>query len=151
MLLVLCLTFGYLPGQANTATAACSVSTTPVNFGSYNVLSQAALDAASGITVNCDESPPPTVEISIGPSPHSGVFDPRKMKLAGGSELISYNLFIDSARTQIWGNGSGSTFTLTKKVLKNQPWISTVYGRIPPKQDVSIGTYNETLTVTIVW
>jgi spore coat protein U-like protein len=73
------------------------------------------------------------------------------MKLSGGSELIDYNLYIDSGRTQIWGDGTGSTFTMTDKVFKRADWVPSVYGRIPPGQDISIGTYNETLTVTIVW
>ncbi len=75
------------------------------------------------------------------------------MKLSGGSELLNYNLYIDSGRTQIWGDGTGSTFTLAERVFsqKNNYWTPSVYGRIPPGQDVTIGTYSETLLVTIVW
>jgi spore coat protein U-like protein len=134
-----------------TVLAVCTVSTAPADFGSYNVLLPAANDIVTSITVNCNETPPPLVTISIGPSPNSGGFDPRQMKLSGGSEFIDYNLYTDSGRTQIWGDGSGSTFTLSDTVQKKKPWEATIYGRIPPEQDVSIGTYNETLTVTIVW
>ncbi|RJQ47398.1 MAG: SCPU domain-containing protein [Nitrospiraceae bacterium] len=133
------------------AHAVCTLSTTPVNFGSYNVLSSSPLDTAASITVDCDETPPPFVTLSIGPSPNSGGFSPRKMKQSGSTDLISYNLYIDAACTQIWGDGSGNTFTAQNKVFKRSPWISTVYGRIPPQQNVSAGTYTETLTVTIVW
>jgi len=138
------------------AQAVCTVSTAPVDFGSYNVLLAGATDTISSVTVDCDETPPPYVTISIGPSSNSGGFDPRQMKLSGGSEFINYNLYTDSGRTRIWGDGSGNTFTVTKKVFKTKknksvPWIATVYGRIPPGQDVSIGSYRETLTVTIVW
>jgi spore coat protein U-like protein len=143
ILMVLC--------HAQMAPAVCTVSTTPVDFGSYNVLLTGALDAAGSITVDCDETPPATVTISIGPSSNSGGFDPRMMKLSGGNEFISYNLFIDSGRTQIWGDGTGNTYTLSQTVPKKTPWIPPVYGRIPPGQDVSAGTYNETLTVTIAW
>ncbi len=133
------------------AEAVCTVSTAPADFGSYNVLLAGATDTQSSITVDCNETPPANVTISIGPSPNSGGFDPRQMKLSGGGEFINYNLYTDSGRTKIWGDGSGSTFTVTKKVFKRGPWIATVYGRIPPGQDVSIGSYSETLTVTIVW
>jgi len=137
--------------HAGTVSAVCTVSTAPADFGTYNVLLAGAHDIVSSITVGCNETPPPDVTISIGPSPNSGSFDPRQMKLSGGSEYIDYNLYIDSGRTQIWGDGTGSTFTLTDKVFKKRDWVPTVYGRIPPEQDVSVGTYNESLTVTIVW
>lgn len=131
--------------------AACTVSATPVTFGSYNVFSASPLDTTGTVTVNCNESPPPTVTISIGPSPNSGGFNPRSMKLTAGSELLLYNLYTDNNRTYIWGDGSGNTRTVTKKVFKGSPSVNTIYGRIPPIQDVSAGPYSETLTVTIVW
>jgi spore coat protein U-like protein len=131
--------------------AACTVSTTDVNFGSYDVFSGSPLDATGTITATCDITPPPTVVIAIGTSPNSGGFNPRMMKLTTGSDLLNYNLFTETARTNIWGDGSGSTSTLSDKVRKGSPWIATVYGRIPPSQDVSAGLYNEILTVTITW
>lgn len=91
------------------------------------------------------------IAMQLGPSSNSGGFDPRQMKLSGGSEFINYNLYTDSGRTKIWGDESGNTFALSRKVFKRAPWIATIYGRIPPRQDVSIGNYNEALTVTIVW
>ena len=138
----------YYPGEV---LAVCTVSTAPADFGTYNVLLPGAHDIVTSITVDCNETPPPDVTISVGPSPNSGGFDPRQMKLSGGSEFLNYNLYIDSGRTQIWGDGSGSTFTLTDKVFKKATWIASVYGRIPPEQDISVGSYSETLLVTIVW
>ena len=133
------------------ALALCSVSTTPVTFGSYDVFSSSPLDNTSTITVDCDESPPPTVLVTIGQSTNSGGFDPRAMKAAAGSEQILYNLYTDSTRTTIWGDGSRSTATISRKVTKNKLEVFTAYGRISPLQDVSVGNYNETLTVTINW
>jgi spore coat protein U-like protein len=34
-------------------------------------------------------------------------------------------------------------------VQKNQPWNATIYGRIPPGQDVRPGSYADTLAITI--
>lgn len=136
---------------ANTASAACNISTTPINFGSYNVFSTSPLDSTGGITVTCDEEPAPTVTIAIGPSPNSGGFNPRQIKLTTGSDLLNYNLYINNGHTRIWGDSSGSTYTMNKKVKKNKPWTPSVFGRIPPLQDVLAGLYTETITVTITW
>lgn len=129
--------------------ALCSISTTPLNFGNYNVLSPNPLDVSNTIIVNCNQNA--VVTLSIGPSPNSGGFNPRKMKRTTATEYIDYNIFRNSARTEILGDGTGSTYTLIRNVRKNRPAPYSIHGRIPPAQDVSIGTYNETLTVTIVW
>jgi spore coat protein U-like protein len=134
---------------ADIATAACSVATTSVNFGSYNVLSASPLDSTGSITVNCTSNS--NVVIAIGPSPNSGGFNPRKMKLTTGSELLQYNLYTNSNRTLIWGNGANNTNTVNLIARKNRPVNRTVYGRVPPLQDVVAGAYNETLVVTITW
>lgn len=134
---------------ADSVFAACNVSTTSVNFVNYDVFSASPLDANGSSTVICDRRV--TVTIAIGPSPNSGGFNPRMMKRTAGSDLLNYNLYIDANRTQIWGNGSSNTYTKMGVARRNIPWINTVYGRIPPGQDVSAGFYNETLTVTITW
>lgn len=134
---------------ADVTFAACNVSTTSVNFGSYDVFSASPLDATGSITVTCNQRT--RVTIAIGPSPNSGGFDPRMMKLTTGSDLFEYNLYVDSNRTQIWGDGSGNTYTNSRRVRRNRPWVNIVYSRIPPLQDVSAGIYNETLTVAITW
>jgi spore coat protein U-like protein len=131
--------------------AACSVSTTPVSFGSYDVLLPGATDATGSISFVCDETPPPDVTVAIGQSPNSGGFDPRQMKLTGGTDLLNYNLYTDATYTSIWGDGTGGTVTRSQRAPRNKTITFQVYGRIPPSQDVSAGSYNDTLTVTITW
>jgi len=141
----------FLLAYSSAVQAVCTVLTTPVTFGSYDVFSSSPLDAEGSITVSCNENPPSTVVVSIESSPNSGSFDPRMMKLIAGSDMLEYNFFTDTSRTQIWGDGSGSTFMQSRRVHKNKPWTQPVYGRIPPLQDASAGSYNETVTVTINW
>ncbi len=133
------------------ASSDCNISATPLSFGDYSVFTATPLDTTGTITVDCDHSPPPTVVITIGQSTHSGGFDPRAMKHINGTELINYNLYTDSSRSTIWGDGTGNTATVQQKVRKNKPYTATVYGRVPPIQDVVTGDYNETVTVTIIW
>ena len=141
---LLCL---FLAGEAG---AACTVTATGVNFGAYDVFVATPRDSTGTVTVACDQSPPPDVVIAIGPSGTSGAFIPRQMRSASSSDRLNYNLFVNAGRSTVWGDGAAGTSTvLLKNVTKNRPVVTTIYGRIPPGQDVSVGSYSDSLTVTI--
>ena len=107
-------------------------------------------DTAGTVTVACDRNPPTDVTISIGPSPTSGGFHPRQMRRTSGTDRLNYNLFTTPSMTTVWGDGSAGTSTvLLTKVNKNRPVTTTIYGRIPPAQNVSVGAYSDSVTVTI--
>lgn len=133
--------------------ADCSVSSTSVSFGPYDVFSPAPLDSTGSVTVSCDELPPADVVIEIGPSAGSGGFSPRQMRHASRADRLNYNLFTDASRSSVWGDGTAGTQTVFLKNVKRQkpPAIATIYGRIPPGQNVPVGVYADTLTVTITW
>jgi len=132
------------------AHAACSVTTTGMNFGAYDVFAAVPRDTAGTVTVACDRNPPTDVTISIGSSPTSGGFQPRQMRHASQADRMNYNLFTTPSMTTVWGDGSAGTSTvLLRKVNKNRPVTMTIYGRIPPGQNVSVGTYSDSVTVTI--
>lgn len=131
--------------------AACTVSTTALNFGIYDVFGTIPVDSTGTITVPCDESPPPTVTIAVGPSPNSRGFFPRQMKHLQQPDFLAYNLFTDASRSTVWGDGTQGTSVVSDKVHENRPWVVTIHGRIPSGQDVSAGPYREVITVTIAW
>jgi spore coat protein U-like protein len=135
------------------ADAACSVTATGLNFGTYDVFDTAALTTTGTVTITCDETPSINVTISIGPSTQSGLFNPRQMQRLTGTDRLNYNLYTDPGRTLIWGDGSGATAVIvTKKVPpNNKPRYETIYAAIPPGQNGSVGLYGDTLTITIVW
>jgi len=137
------------------AHAACNVSTTSVNFGNYDVFLATPLDSTGTTTVWCDENLKSNMIIDIGPSGNSGGFQPRKMRRSSGSDLLDYNLYTNSSRTTVWGNGTAGTSTVNVgggRLKKNEPPTSlTIFGRVPPGQNVSVGTYSDTLVVTITW
>jgi spore coat protein U-like protein len=132
------------------AHAACLVSATGMNFGAYDVFAAAPRDTTGTVTVACDPNPPTDVTVSIGPSPASGGFNPRQMRRASGTDRMNYNLFTSASMTTVWGDGSAGTSTvLLRKVNRNRPVTATIYGRIPPGQNVSVGAYSDSVTVTI--
>jgi len=135
---------------AGGAEAACSVSTTGVNFGAYDIFVSTPYDSTGTVTVKCDPAPPVDITIAIGPSGTSGAFIPRQMRSASSPDRLNYNLFVNAGRSTVWGDGAAGTSTVfLKNVKKNRPGIVTIYGRIPPGQDVSVGAYSDSLTVTI--
>jgi spore coat protein U-like protein len=141
------LLFLLLAGEAG---AACSVSATGVNFGAYDVFVATPSDSTGTVTVSCDQAPPVDVTIAIGPSGTSGGFIPRQMRSPSSPDRLNYNLFVNAGRSTVWGDGAAGTSTVfLKNVKKNRPAVTTIYGRIPPGQDVSVGSYSDSLTVTI--
>jgi spore coat protein U-like protein len=139
----------FLMSEAYAASSICNFQTvTDVNFGSYDVLSSLNNDSTGSFVVDCSASWT-TVISSIGISPNSGGFNPRKMKLTTGTDLLDYYLYTNSSRSTIWGDGTQGSSTVTSSVQKNHPLTITIYGRIPPGQNVGIGNYGEVLIITI--
>ncbi|MRR53673.1 MAG: SCPU domain-containing protein [Deltaproteobacteria bacterium] len=130
----------------------CSVTTTPVSFGSYDVFSPAPIDTIGTIFVSCNnpekKAMPVIISINRG---SSGSFNPRQMRLASGSDRMNYYLFLDPSRTTIWGDGSGGTSTVIRTIEKTSPLNLPVYGRIPARQNLKAGTYSDQLVVTVNW
>jgi spore coat protein U-like protein len=127
------------------AAPSCTVSTTSVNFGSYNVFTGSATDSTGTITIDCNGSAKDiVVTLSKGAS---ASFSPRTM--LKGSEALSYNLYRDAARTSVWGDGTGGTSTYTNANPPNSPFNVTIYGRVPAGQDVSAGVYSDTVAAVI--
>ena len=130
-------------GPAWGATTTCTVSTSSVNFGVYNARSGAALDGVGSITISCNQPPSATLLIGSGGSP---TFYQRRM--ASGANILEYNLFIQSARTGVWGEG-GASGTFTVPITASGTY--TVYGRVFGGQKVPVGSYGDTLVVTLMY
>ena len=83
----------------------CVVGATPVAFGTF---SGRRIDSVGEVTLTCDgngNGNPFAVSLSQGVS---NSFVDRFM-LHGLADELAYNLYIDEARTLIWGNGAGET------------------------------------------
>ncbi len=142
------------------AAGSLSVSTSPVNFGPYDVLSAADNTAGQGevaVTYVAGPNPntPITYTITISTSQNSGGIAPRVMRDgSSGSDPLNYNVYTDAARTVIWNSaitGGADNIVLTLRRNSPQPQRTPIYGRIPALQDVAVGTYNDVLTVTVTW
>lgn len=139
--------------MASVTWAGCLVSATPVPFGAYNPASVSATDATGTVSVTC------TVLVAVGMSwtvtlsKGMGLtYSPRK--LINGSAVLGYNLYTTSARTVIWGDGTGGTGFVSDSVflaVGTSHYNYTIYGRIPPLQDVKSGSYADSIVVTVTY
>jgi spore coat protein U-like protein len=126
--------------------AACSLTSTTVLFGSYDIFNSAPLDTLGQIIFRCGNNDH-NISISLdkGGAP---TFAPRRM--LNGANTLNYNLYLDAARTTIWGDGTGGTQNFFfQNPANNQDISIPLYGRIPAGQSTSAGNYSNTLTVTI--
>lgn len=126
--------------------AACSVSSGTILFGSYDIFGTTPLDTLGQIVFRCGNSDH-NIAISLDKG-SSSTFDPRH--LFNGSSILNYNLYLNAARTTIWGDGSGGTQNFfVGNPANNQDISIPVYGRIPAGQSTKAGNYSDSLTVTI--
>jgi spore coat protein U domain-containing protein, fimbrial subunit CupE1/2/3/6 len=146
--MVLFVAVGCLLGASKDAhaQASCTISATSVNFGNYNVFNGTAVDSTGTITFRCNSS---AFNISVSLTDGAATtFNPRTM--IKGAEKLNYNLYRNSARTTIWGDGTGGTQQYTNANPPNNSNVTlTVYGRVPAGQDVSAGAYSDTVTAVI--
>ena len=122
--------------------AKCTVSTSGLNFGSYDIFSSLNDDITATITVNCNKGAPYSIWLSSG----SGTFSSRT--LINGTRLLNYNLFLDPTHLTIWGDGSGGTGTFSGNGTGANV-ATPVYGRIPAGQNAWVGNYSDVITITV--
>ena len=143
------------PAVAATATAtltvsanvisSCTVTNGTLAFGDYAPTGTGNVDQTGTFTVACTKGTGATVGLGDGDNFLSGA---RRMK--NGSEYLTYELYKESGRTNVWGNAGGALVTLTA-ATSNAAQTLTVYGRIPPGQDVSVGNFGDAVQITVTY
>lgn len=118
----------------------CSISASPLNFGSVTSIVQT--DASASLSVNCTLNGAYSVSLDGGTT--SGDVGNRQMQLGG--DTIGYQLYRDAARTQVWGDTAGTTVDGTGS---GAPQSITVYGRVPAQGPKPPGSYQDTVTATV--
>lgn len=123
----------------------CVIATSNLAFGQYDPLAQNAtqeLSASANVTMLCTRSTSAALSLDSGRNPIGA-----SRNLAGTSQHVSYQLFRDAGRTQEWGGGVSGIQFISEGVRK--PQQVTLYGRIPPGQEVVSGMYTDVVTATV--
>jgi len=126
-----------------TVASSCSVSATTLAFPNY-VLAQ--LDGSSTITATCTNGTTYTIGLDAGT--FAGATTSTRKMTGPSASGLSYALYSDSGRTTNWGNATGSWVSGTGTGAAQ---VLSVYGRIPASQTAQIGSYSDTITVTITF
>ena len=122
------------------AWASCSLSVQSVSFGPYDTFSNSNLDSTGNIDVTCLLTTAYSITLSSG----SGSYATRLM--SSGGNTLGYNLYTDATRSVVWGDGTGGTSVVSGNALLAS---HTIYGRIPARQNATVGAYTDTITVTV--
>lgn len=122
------------------AHAQCTVTVVNVAFGGYDVFETQATETTGSVGVTCDSGTSYTISLSAG----LGTFAARVM--TNGSNQLDYNLFTDSQRLTIWGDGTAGSAT---EGAAGTGGSYTIYGMIPARQNAPVGSYSDTVTVTV--
>jgi spore coat protein U-like protein len=141
-------------GSATTALAVsgtvinnCTISTAAVSFGPYDPVvanDTANLDGTGTVTIACTKGTTATITLGTGQNVSGST---RRMKDAG-TNFLSYEIYLDSGRTTVWGTTGSNILTpaaAPSRVGRN----FTAYGRIPAGQDVPSGSYTDSIQATV--
>jgi spore coat protein U-like protein len=128
--------------------SSCAVGATNLAFGNYDPLSVVDKLGTTNVSVTCSLLAPFNVGISIGTNGTS--VTARKMLITGGgTDKLNYSLFQDVLLSTNWGNTVGTDTLAAAGIGVAVP--IPVYGVIPAGQNVSVGSYTDTVTVTVTY
>ncbi|HEY8949747.1 MAG TPA: spore coat U domain-containing protein [Rhizomicrobium sp.] len=130
-----------------TVLASCQVTAADLDFGNYAPGTGSDTTADSNIDVTCTNGTHYTVALDGGSTAHDVAA--REMN-DGNSHTLSYGLYTTAGFTTAWGDGSGSTTTVSG-TGDGTAQSSTVFGQLPAGQYVPAGPYTDLITVTVTY
>lgn len=138
--------FGFNVGV--TVASACTAEAPDINFGELSQITS-PITVSGNIGVKCADSLPYTVTLNAG-NGAGATGASRRMTREGGSETLEYGLYIDPGLSTPWGDGSGGTATVSD-VGRGSFQLIPIYGSLPVQTLGPVGTYRDTIIVTIIY
>lgn len=122
----------------------CWVVATDLDFGRVDPPLNPVREAAS-IRIQC--APGTSWKVGLDNGQH---FDGAMRRMAGAGGFVRYQLYLDQARTHVWGNDENSLARGTTDSSGNSLSL-TVYGEVPPQPAAERGSYADTIIVTLYY
>lgn len=129
-----------------TVVPSCEIFVTPLDFGIIDADVRAPVDAEAMISVACSDQTP--YVITLDPGTGAGVSDPANRKMMNSGQPLHYGLYQTPARTQAWGWSPGNGYAGTGTGANQNVMV---YGRIHSGQTATVGTYSDSVVVTITY
>ena len=131
-----------------TLAANCSISATPLNFGSNGVLAT-AINQQTTVAVTCTNTTPYNVGLDGGTVTGSTVTSRLMAGTATGNTgtTVGFQLYQDAGHTTLWGNTQGTNTVSGTGSGSAQPLV--VYGQVPAQTTPKPDTYQTTVTATV--
>lgn len=129
----------------NNVYASCSFSIAQnLNFGVYNPVMSGDNLSSSNVSITCSPTTTYTITLSTG---NSNSFTDRQM-FGGykGTDILHYNLYLDSGRTSIFGDGTSGTSYISTSNSNNN-----IFAKIPQLQNVSAGSYSDNIILDLTF
>lgn len=129
------------------AAVSCTLTVSQLGFSRYNFQTKVAVNTTGTVTIQCDSTVPPlSLTLSTG---GSGTYN---RTMTSNGHTLKYNVYIDYARTMIWGNGSGGTSLLSySQTGTTKSTTIAFYGTVLAGQTPFAGTYTDNPLVTVVY
>lgn len=138
--------------QAICVLCSCTVVPDPMVFGTFPALDNVGLNGAANIKVTCTGvAALGSLTLKLDGGVNGNV---AQRRMAAGGNFLDYNLYRDSARTQIWGTGAGGySAVVVPNTLGLLSWTSntSVWGRVSPAPATPPGAYADVVIVTVEW
>jgi spore coat protein U-like protein len=116
----------------------CVMTAGSVAFGAYDPLvthAAANLDQTGSVSVACVKGTVANVGLGAG-SNFSG-----SRRMSNGTDFLAYELYTTAGRSTVWDTTNRVGYTAASKASTSL----TIYGRVPSNQDVSAGSYTDTV------
>lgn len=126
----------------------CDLTATPLAFGRYSPSSGSPADFNATLTVTCISPSAEPVAVEGAITLLGGATGRRLTN--GSGEMLRYQLYLDAARSRLWGDGAGGgrSVPVSGTAGSNRIFRQTVtiYGRILARQThTMVGTYADQL------
>ncbi len=132
----------------------CSTSPPTITFPTYYTTNASATTVTASLPVTCitDNSGTRTVSYTVTFSAGSSGSSANR-RMANGGNTLNYNIYKNSGYSQIYGNGTGGTVIISNaySFITSRTDNYAIYSKIPALQNVYVGNYSDSVSVTVTW
>lgn len=131
-----------------TVASKCLMQGETLSFGTYDPASAnntAALNATGSLQIKCTRNTSATISMDSGQYASQAAGTSRAMRSADGENYLSYDLYLDPARSTVWNDVNKAVYSAASGGVTS---AISIYGTVPASQDVGDGQYNDVVTIT---